>query len=336
MKSIVKKEIREWTMKYPSAPELDCTAPCSMYRVFLEHHLIPDLFLGITEQKLRRMSDSGCTFEAVFSVDEQILHRRYIDLLFEGLDTLCTIYLNEQKLDRVQNMHRSYRYEVKQLLLSGRNVIRLEFQSPTRYFERMHERHELYSNDGCTIPGAAHLRKAFFMSGWDWAPTLPDMGIWKPVQLIAYDSDCILDFDTRQIHRDGTADVTVSAEIRHPSGLPVYVSMDGQTAAIKNGAARFHFAHPRLWWVRGYGPQPLYDVRVWVEDPVSHEVLSEKRKKIGLRTLTVSTKPDPDGKGREFCFVNNGVRIFSMGANYVPQDSLLTRVGHAELDRMMQ
>ena len=56
------------------------------------------------------------------------------------------------------------------------------------------------------------------------------------------------------------------------------------------------------------------------------EVIDRCHKQLGLRTLTVSTELDADGKGSEFCFVLNGVKIFSMGANLVPMDSLLSRV----------
>lgn len=40
-------------------------------------------------------------------------------------------------------------------------------------------------------------------------------------------------------------------------------------------------------------------------------MLDTVRKRIGLRTLTVSTAKD--AWGREFCFVVNGCKIFAMG-----------------------
>ena len=82
--------------------------------------------------------------------------------------------------------------------------------------------------------------------------------------------------------------------------------------------------NPKLWWARGYGDQPLYDLNVeLVQDG---KVIDRCHKQLGLRTLTVSTQADADGKGSEFCFMLNGVKIFSMGANLVPMDSLLSRV----------
>ena len=47
-------------------------------------------------------------------------------------------------------------------------------------------------------------------------------------------------------------------------------------------------------------------------------------KRIGLRTLTVST--EKDAWGNEFAFCVNGVKIFAMGGNYIPEDCLYTRI----------
>ena len=327
-------QIQNWTFHYPGFEPLACQAPCSMYSVLLDHQKIPDPFYGRNEELLTAMADQDCSFTSCFSVDEKTLQEDFLELTFYGLDTLCTITLNGQELDFVQNMHRTYRYEVKKLLHAGENTLQLDFQSPTRYFEKMHKHHYLYSNDGCTLAGCAHLRKALYQSGWDWGPTLPDIGIWRPVELRAYSVDRIADVEVRQNHHDGVVDVTISAETAKRADCEVYATMDGRKVKLNGGRATIRIESPRLWWVRGYGEQPLYDLHV--ELMKDGKLLDENHKKIGLRTLTVSTQPDPDKQGSEFCFVINGVKIFAMGANYIPQDSLLPRVTHEKMDQMMQ
>jgi len=37
------------------------------------------------------------------------------------------------------------------------------------------------------LPGVPYLRKAQYSFGWDWGPILPDIAIWKPVELIGHD-----------------------------------------------------------------------------------------------------------------------------------------------------
>ncbi len=327
-------QIKNWTFHYEGFEPLSCQAPCTMYSVLLEHNKIPDPFQGRNDQLLTELADRDCAFTAEFDVEPWVMQQDYAELTFHGLDTICTVTLNGTRLGQVQNMHRSYTYEVRQLLRPGQNLLRLDFSSPTRYFAQRHQRHYLYTNDGDTIPGAAHLRKALYMSGWDWGPALPDMGIYRPVELRAYSIDRIADVAVRQNHHDGVVDLTVTADTAKGSGCSLYASIDGRRVPLENGRGEIRIADPKLWWVRGYGEQPLYELEVeLVQD---EQVIDRCRKVIGLRSLTVSTQPDPDKKGSEFCFVINGVKIFAMGANYIPQDSLLTRVTHEKMDEMMQ
>ena len=327
-------QIENWLFHYPGYEALTCSAPCTMYSVLLDHKKIPDPFYGRNDQLLTALADQDCSFTALFSVSRQQLEEDFAELTFQGLDTICEIYLNDQLLDSVKNMHRAYTYEIKSLLREGENRIRLDFHSPTRYFAERHRRHVVYGNNPDTIEGAAHLRKALYESGWDWGPRLPDIGIFRPVSLRTYSVDRIQDVAVRQFHHDGVVDVEITADTVKNAGCTLYATLDGQRAELSGGKARIRIENPRLWWVRGYGEQPLYDLQV--ELVSDGRAIDKCRRKIGLRTLTVSTEPDRDGKGSEFCFVINGVKIFAMGSNYVPQDSLLTRVTHEKTEALIR
>ena len=316
--------IQNWHMFYEDCEALACQAPCTLYSVLLEHGKIPDPFYGLNERQLQYLSEKDCAFQAAFSADQAMLSREYIELKFLGLDTICHIYLNGVLLGKVKNMHREYVYDVKPLLRPGENILRLEFKSPRQYFAQEQSRHYLYMNDGDTLPGAAHLRKAMYQSGWDWGPTLPDMGIFRNVELNAYDGDRLEDVLIRQHHREGRVSVELNVTTRHGKNDEIWAEFDGKRVLLEKGHGVIPVTEPKLWWVRGYGEQPLYDLEVLLMR--NGEVLDRSRKKIGLRTLTVSTRKDADGKGSEFCFVINGVKIFSMGANLIPMDNLLSRV----------
>ena len=84
---------------------------------------------------------------------------------------------------------------------------------------------------------------------------------------------------------------------------------------------------PKLWWPNGYGEQALYKLTVSVEDRAAADAGKDKRaavqtveRTIGLRTLTVSQEADE--WGNEFAFVVNGVKIFTKGGNYIPEDAV--------------
>ncbi len=316
--------IQDWTLYYDNFGPLSCQAPCTMYSVLYDHGKIPDPFYGTNERELQYLAEKDCVFESVFSAPPALFTREHIELVFHGLDTICHIYLNGTLLGKVKNMHREYVYEVKPLLTAGENTLRLEFKSPRRYFAQQQHKHYLYMNDGDTLPGAAHLRKAMYQSGWDWGPTLPDMGIFRGVELKGWNVDRFDGVAVRQHHENGSVSVGLDVTTKCHAGCEIYADFDGKRVLLKNGHGIIQVDNPKLWWARGYGDQPLYDLDV--ELVCGGEVIDRCHKQLGLRTLTVSTEPDADGKGSEFCFVLNGVKIFSMGANLVPMDNLLSRI----------
>lgn len=90
---------------------------------------------------------------------------------------------------------------------------------------------------------------------------------------------------------------------------------------------------PRLWWPNGLGEQPLYEVRVCLKGD-GGEILEEAVRRIGLRTLTVRRQEDEYGEG--FAHEVNGVPFFAMGANYIPEDSVLARVTPERTRRLLE
>ena len=231
--------LNNWKMTCGEYKDLECLAPCSMYSVLLEHKLIEDPFYGINEEKVTALSELDCIFETEIILEEETLEREYIELKLSGIDTICDIIVNGNIIDSVKNMHREYVYNVKNYVVKGKNIVRLEFSSPVEYFKKMNNKHWLYTN-GDTIEGAAHLRKALYMSGWDWGPQLPDMGIWRPVVIEAYDGDKILDVYVKQNHKNNKVNLDievetgcqavvesgqVEADVEHLRGLPLRIGI---------------------------------------------------------------------------------------------------------------
>ena len=323
--------LKNWKMNYEQYKGLECTAPCSMYSVLLEHKLIKDPFYGLNELELTALSEKDCFFECEFDLDEDTLSKEFVELTFLGLDTICSITLNGKHLADTENMHTAYTYDVKSILKEKGNKLELYFSSPVNYFRKMDSKHYLFTN-GETIKGAAHLRKALYMSGWDWGPKLPDMGIFRPVVLDAYNTNKIDNVFVRQFHNSGEVELEIQAETVHNSNAELYALIDGKEVKLESGKARIKIDNPRLWWVRGYGEQHLYELTVkMIADGV---VTDTKTQNIGLRTLTVSTERDETGS--EFCFVINGVKIFAMGANYIPQDNLLSRINPKRTEELIK
>ena len=80
---------------------------------------------------------------------------------------------------------------------------------------------------------------------------------------------------------------------------------------------------PALWWPRGHGEAVLHDLEVTLLDP-DGSALDSWQRRVGLRSVTLDTTPDEHGT--PFTLVVNGRPLFVKGANWIPDDHLLTRI----------
>ena len=277
------------------------------------------------------MSENDCVFYTEFEVGEEENQKSNKILRFSGLDTLCTIQLNGVILGCTKNFYRTYEFDCQKIIKKGKNELRLYFASPVNYVRAQEEKEPLWA-EVITMKGAAHLRKPIYSFGWDWAPCLPDMGIFGDVEFLAYDAR-LLSLECLQEHQDDKVALTVksthegeiTAKIKYSLSLGEELVAECET---ENACAELLVINPKLWWPRGYGEQNLYTLKAELYD--GENKIDELSKQIGLRTLTVSTEEDT--VGREFCFVVNGVKIFAMGADYVPEDSILPTINKDRIE----
>lgn len=261
-------------------------------------------------------------------------------LQFEGLDTLAEVFLNGQFLGAACNMHRSWEYQVKELLKEGEeNVLRVLFHSPLAYIAKAHEKYGTHGNED-TYEGFMHLRKAHYMFGWDWGAHLPDGGIFRPVYLCYAGQGRILDFHIRQKHRENVCTLEFHADCAlEPGGdyeLEVRVNQpEGETlgkVVLVQGKGELRIANPRLWWVNGLGEQPLYKVTAILYRQGQEEDRWERR--IGLRSMRM--KREKDKWGESFAHEINGQDFFAMGADYIPEEHLLGRRSREKTRRLLE
>ena len=303
---------------------------------------IPDPFYGDHEYELQPIFEETYEYRTTFDVASSELQGRVHFLRFEGLDTLAEVFLNGGSILRADNMFRLYELDVTNQLSAGNNELTVRFDSPVRYMREMQSKKPLFGIP-MVIEGYTHLRKAHYMSGWDWGPKLPDCGIWKDVRLVSVEQARWKDVLIRQRHEEGQVTLELSLEVEElkpgqPKQVQVSIlSPDGSETEHEavlpapNGTIRIPIDNPRLWWPNGFGEQPLY--RVSVRLVSDGEALDVREYRIGLRTLTVNT--DEDEWGSRFAFEVNGVRIFSMGADYIPEDNLLGTLSRERTERLI-
>ena len=333
-----------WQMKRSDEKEWgDVTIPGSVYSGLLDQGKIPDPFYRDNEIAVRELSDHDYLFRRSFYVDSSLLSEDKVLLRCEGLDTVCDLSLNGRLFAHAENMHRTYEFEIKELLQEGENELLILFSSPSQYAADQYKKNPIWSCNA--IPGFPHIRKAHYMFGWDWGPGLPDMGIWRDISLVGFSRQRLDEVYVTQIHEADAVrldvrvraeklggyegDVTVSLKAPDGTAMTAQGHMEASQTEIH---LPFLVENPQIWWPNGYGEHPLYEMETRItENGIPR---GENHMRIGLRTLALVQQDDE--WGRSFAFSINGVKIFALGANYIPEDNILSRCSRQRTAALLQ
>lgn len=164
-------------------------------------------------------------------------------------------------------------------------------------------------------------------------PRLPDAGIWRDIYLLAADSDRIDDVRILQRHENGNVWLTanVSTEQKNADIQVLLTDPDGKEYEIPANK-EYKVEEPQLWWPNGLGKQALYHITVsLIQNGVE---VDRAEKSIGLRTLRLVRERDKYGES--FCHEVNGVRFFAMGADYIPEDNILSRITPERTEKLLR
>ncbi|MBQ8306062.1 MAG: glycoside hydrolase family 2 protein [Blautia sp.] len=353
-----------WRMREMGSEEwIPAKVPGSVYADLLAAGRMEEPWYRDNElDALARMEKDYC-YETFFDMEEGTEEYDEILLTFYGLDTLATVSLNGTIILEADNMHREFRLPVRQLLREKDNQLHICFHSPNRFVRESYDNDPIHATTDC-MRGFPRLRKAHCMMGWDWGARLPDAGIWRPVELsgvtkarlagvyIAQKIEGISEDGVyaKQVtltlkpevsaadgalfggleERNGKEDLSgcvLQVELGDPAGETIL-----QESFPLSEAVEVTIPEARLWWPHGFGGQPLYRLRASL---VSGDgILDTWERRIGFRTLTVDRTPDPWGE--RFCHVVNGVPVFAMGADYIPEDNILRRVTRDRTERLLR
>ncbi len=292
--------------------------PGSVYSfLHVDNKILPDPYFRDNEDIYTTLGEKDFTFGRKF---EHKSTGNEIFLVFEGLDTLCSIYLNDRLVAETDNMHLKYSFDVSEFLLDGENDLSVVCHPVVSYMREKNEKNRLFGATDCMV-GYPYVRKAHSMMGWDWGPRLPDAGIWRDVYLLEKDSAELLDVEILQRHSDGRVFLTPMIECDGGEIQIKMISPDGDEAILIPNAEN-EIKDPKLWWPNCLGEQNLYEIQVDLLE--NGETVDEKSLKIGLRELKLIRRKDQYGES--FYHEINGVDMFAMGADYIPEDNIFSRI----------
>jgi beta-mannosidase len=340
---MIRKTIHDgWKMRRTDWESFyDAKVPGTVYTDLLDNGLMEDPYYRDNEDAARGLMDYDYEYITKFKLDagEGFGDCDDVRLRFDMIDTVADVYLNGSLLGNVCNMHRTYEFAVKELL-KPENELKVVLHSPNKFIKAAFEEDPVLGSEDCSM-GFPKLRKAHYMFGWDWGPRLPDAGIMRDVTLLGIESARFDSVYVKQNHLDNKVELSFDVEleriIKTADAYASFVTVtdpDGKVVAEKVDSSKtIVIEKPQLWWPNGYGKQALYTVKVELirttdetqnSSACDDTVLDIWEKKIGLRTMEISREKDEYGE--EFAHKVNGVKIFAMGADYIPQDNILSRV----------
>ncbi|ORY04971.1 family 2 glycosyl hydrolase [Clohesyomyces aquaticus] len=317
-------------------------APTEVHLDLLKIKLIENPFQDLNELSVRWIADEAWTYRTIFPNPPD--HGKpgvATEMIFEGLDTFASVYLNGDLILESENMFVAHRVDVfKQLVQQNsadQNILEIVFFSARQKgleLVRQHPEHRFIVHQTETSRGP--VRKAQYHWGWDWGPILMSCGPWKPVSLETYTmriEDVWIEYELSDDLR--TASGSVFARIEGKAGK-AKLSLEIETQECRKifyfglenlndpFEAQFGGLPIDLWWPRGYGPQHLCTVTATLTSQDMQTVISQCTKTIGFRKAELIQ--DTDAHGTSFYFRINNADIFAGGSCWIPADSFVTRL----------
>lgn len=303
--------------------------PGDVHSTLIDRKLIEDPFYGHNDLKCQWVEEKVWWYRTTFEFDGTDSRDERYDLLFEGLDTFATVYLNGVELGSTDNMFISHSFEVTRELKKGKNVLAVKFdpidvhvKEKVQYYWSGFSKERIWT------------RKNQSHWGWDWGPRLVAAGIWKDVHLHkrTYASIESVFAKTTSILED-KAYVDVEIEVDsfcrgkdYQVQVELSIGEEKFTGSAvvqgKKAVVTVEVENPKLWWTHDLGTPHLYLLKV--ELYADGEKIDEKQEDFGIRTIEV-LRVDEEGN-HCFTFVLNGEKVFAKGANWIPIDSFIAAV----------
>ncbi len=316
---------------------LEATVPGCNYLDLMDAKLIKDPFYGENEKEVYWVAERDWKYKKSFTLTGKELETEKITLVCKRLDTICTLYLNGEKIGEGDNCFIGYEFDVKNQLREGENLLEIVFESPVNYVRERYEKEKTPPNSNGQN-GIVRIRKPQCHFGWDWGPVLPVSGIGDELYLEMRNEGRIEDMKIRQKKNDdGSFTVTVKLEgdfYEDEKAEISLISPEGEEMKSKGTEAEFTVKNPTLWWTKemnGKSEQALYTVKATLKK--GRRVCHSTEKQIGLRTIELDRSPDEYGE--TFRFILNGVPLFIKGANFIPGDSLPTRFTRDKIEYLL-
>jgi len=333
---------------------LPATVPGMVQVDLLANKKIPDPYFGDNWYKVQWVDKVHWEYRTVFDAPQATADEN-ARMVFNGLDCYATVWLNDKVILEANNTFRTWIVDVKNIIKSKDNRLRVVFYSPTQkgleelteFGLRLHGYNDWPEKGGMGYNKLMFItRKPGCQYGWDLTPRMLTSGIWRPIVVESWNNARLEDFYTFTKSLDAkkaVMGVSVSVNAAKAGNYNLKITLNGASVKelsreLKAGVnvidETFEVRSPKLWWPKGTGEPYLYDMSVSLSQ--GSNILDNRAHKTGIRTTELVRIPDKDGKGCGFGLKINGKPIFCKGSNWVSSDVFMPRVKLEMLDFLVK
>jgi len=310
---MIKKLITDFVFFAQGYESVECKAPCSMYSALLSAGKIKPPYYKENILTAKDEAPKSCEFVATFSVSEAIKSSKHVSLSVSGIYARAELILNGKSYGIIENVNRTFVYDVRDILVVGENRLTVKCISPLPHTNLI-KRSSAKTN----------------FDGYEFAPYIGDMGIVGKVELCATNSAVISGVGIVQRHEGGKVILDITVDTVGESDARVVATLVSPVGklyfgGINHGRGTVTVPDPMLWWPKGMGSPSLYKITVTLYD--RDEAVDVCELSVGLRSLGI----DENG-----AVLINGVRMLSMGATYVVEDAILPYITEERVEKLVK
>ena len=323
---------------------LEASVPSSIFTCLIRSGIISEQELTASPEKFASVSEKSWVFRKKLDVPPGLLDKDRIEIIFEGLDTVAHIWLNEKLIGKTENMFIEHRFDIKPYLKHSGNTLCVKLVSAIEHTDRLLHRYGKLGDFPVGDPRRSYIRKAAYQFGSDYGPALLGCGIVRNVRMKGYDIARIENLHLRTVDcNQHTADIRVALQVNrinknsHPLRCNVTLTGGGlemeQEIVIEqaSGSAStlLHIERPFLWWPRGYGVQHLYHIKAELLTG-DGQILDCKQQNFGVRTIRI----EKTSEKTELLVNDHPVQI--KGADWMPLSPFPGSETAAEYEQLLK
>ncbi|KAJ6668857.1 hypothetical protein lerEdw1_012343 [Lerista edwardsae] len=337
---------------------LSGAVPGCVHTALLREGLIQDPYYRFNDLAYRWISLDNWTYSRTFETPFKVSMWQKVSLVFEGVDTIAQVVVNNVTVGRTDNTFSRYSFDVTGVIKEV-NAIEVHFFSAIWYAAKQNSRYPYRMPPDCTPPvqhGECHanfIRKEQCSFSWDWGPSFPTQGIWKDIRIEAFNLYHLIYFSVTPLYVQSSQqwcllieldfDVLTSKPVagRATVHIPELQTEQMQAVELRPGEGRIVLlvnvnksVALETWWPRGHGNQTGYNMMTTVTFEGGYKM--DKFSKVYFRTVELVQEPISGSPGLSFYFRINGLPIFMKGSNWIPADSFQDRVTSKTLRLLLE